>query len=83
MSGRHEPCGANEIWVGNTDKGEARISLLRDQGLRTIRLGSLAYDIDDKPLPPLYKPVFVARAEIEAYDRVMMQATFGPNWRRV
>lgn len=82
MSGRHEPCGANEIWLGNTDKGSAKIDALKAKGLRTVRLGSLAYDIEGAPLPPIYQPLFISRVEQDAYDTIMMKAAFGPYWSR-
>lgn len=73
MSGRHEPYGVNEVWLGNTDKGTAKIEAMKAKGLRTIRLGTRAYNIDGKLLPPFYRPVFIARAEEDAYSQIMHQ----------
>lgn len=75
----HEPCGKNEIWVGNTHRAEARIKFFSDKGLKTTRLGKQAFDIYGKPLPSNYLPIFIDRNESGHHNAIMMEATFGSN----
>ena len=71
---RHEACGAQEVFVGNTSEGVDRLSWLKSRGVSTARLGHVALDIDGKPLPETYRPIFINRAEIDLHDRVMYAA---------
>lgn len=84
MMGHHEPCGKDEIWVGNTLTQSDHIEWLQSKGLRTPRLGKIAYDVYGKPMEPSegYSPVFIHRSEAEQHNAIMMERTFGPNWRR-
>ena len=77
----HEKCRADEIFIGNTDKGADRLKFFADKGLKTIRLGDVAFDIYGKQLPSFFRPPFVNRSEIELHHAIMMEKTFGPNWR--
>lgn len=78
----HAECKANEIFVGNTDRGVERIEFFKAKGLNSVRLGETAYDIEGKALPAIYSPIFVSRSEADAHNNVMMTETFGPHWRR-
>jgi len=81
---QHEACEANEIWVGNTPTHGLHYQSLKSMGLKTLRLGKVAFDIDGKPLAESegYSPVFINRSEADRYNEIMMEKTFGPNWRR-
>lgn len=73
----------DEIFVGNTDKGDSRIAWLQKRGVASARLGDQACDIDGDPLPPeRYRPVIINRRDVDAYDNAMMTETFGADWRR-
>lgn len=78
---RSEPCGPQEIFLGNTRRKNGSLDYLSPK-LRTVRLGEIAYDIDGKRLPNEYAPIFIHRSEEATYDAIMMERTFGPNWRR-
>lgn len=83
MTGYHKECRPSEIWVGNTLRNGDVISRLAAHGLRTARLGEVAYDIDGEPIATDYMaPLLIGRSEEAAYDNYMMKRTFGPNWRR-
>jgi hypothetical protein len=82
MSGHHEKCQANEVWVGNTERGKGRLEFFKGKGLKTVRLGSVALDIYGKPLEANWAPIFIHRSEEDAHNTIMMEETFGPNWRR-
>jgi len=68
--------------VGNTRRDGDHPSFLRGKGLKTVRIGLVAYDIEGKPLPDYYAPIFIDKAESENHNSIMMERTFGPNWRR-
>jgi hypothetical protein len=71
---------ADEVFVGNTETKNGVPGHLR--GLTTARLGEQALDIEGKKIPPEYmRPLFVGRAEADAYNRIMMRRTF-PNQLR-
>jgi hypothetical protein len=80
----HEPCGKDEIWVGNTITHGPHLEWLRSKGLKTLRLGEVAFDVYGKPLEERegYSPLFIHRIEAERHNEIMMERTFGPNWRR-
>lgn len=84
MPGHHEPCAPDEIWVGNTLASGKHFEWLKSKGLSTLRLGSIAFDIYGKPIADVegYSPVFIHRVEEQRYNEIMMEKTFGPNWRR-
>lgn len=66
---------ADEVFVGNTETQGGVPEHLR--GLRTIRLGEQALDIEGKKLDPEYmRPLFVGSGEADAYHRIMMKRTF-------
>lgn len=81
---RHEPCGPHEIFVGNTRRTGEHFKFLVGKGLTTLRQGEVAYDIHGRPLSPDegYAPVFLHKAEADHHNAIMMERTFGPNWRR-
>ena len=81
---RHEPCDKDEIWVGNTYTHGQHYEWLKSKGLKTLRLGKLAFDVYGKPLADTegYAPVFINRSEEQRHNEIMMERTFGPNWRR-
>ena len=81
MSGHHEKCSPQEVFLGNRER-EKGVGEYKDKGMKTIRLGGQAYDIYGKPLPDTFAPIFIHRSEEGAYNAVMMEKTFGPNWRR-
>lgn len=80
----HEPCGKDEIWVGNTLTQGNHYKFLLSQGLKTLRLGKVAHDISGKPLHENegYSPLFINIIEADHHNEIMMKRTFGPNWRR-
>lgn len=82
--GHHEPCGKDEIWVGNTRTHGPHFKWLQSKGLQTLRLGKVAYDVYGKPLDESegYSPLFIRRGEADLHNAIMMERTFGPNWRR-
>lgn len=77
----HEPCGPNEVFVGNTNRESGSLKYLSGR-MKTARLGNLAFCLEGKPLPLEFAPLFIGRAEEQLYDSIMMNRTFGPNWRR-
>lgn len=62
--------GQSEIFLGNTL--EAMFPEDHLKGLKTVRLGDVAYDLDGKVLPDYYKPLFLDKSEAGEYDRIMM-----------
>jgi hypothetical protein len=61
---------ADESFVGNIRAGDMPAHL---SSLKTARLGAQAYDIHGAKLDPGYMlPLFIGRAELGAYDRIMM-----------
>lgn len=82
MAQTHNECAANEIWVGNTDRGQGRLEFYKSKGLTSVRLGKVAYCIEGKPLPSNYSPIIIQRAQADLHNDIMMTATFGPHWRR-
>lgn len=67
----HPEQRTDEKWVGNTRKNEWPETELAT--LKTARIGAVAYDIDGKPIPPEhYRPLFIGRDELDAYDRIRM-----------
>lgn len=84
MKHEHEACGPHEIFVGNTRRDNSSLGYLIAGGMKTARLGLIAYDIDGKVLAQSegYAPVFIHRAESDLHDEIMMKRTFGPHWRR-
>lgn len=84
MKREHDGCDPHEIFVGNTRRDGDMIQYLKSKGLRTIRLGMVAYDIDGNQLKDIegYAPVFINRSESDLHNAAMMERTFGPNWRR-
>lgn len=71
---------ADEVFVGNTQTKDGVPEHLR--GLTTARLGDQALDIERKKIDPEYmRPMFVGRAEADAYDRIMMRRTFPGQFR--
>ncbi len=70
----------DEIFVGNTKTKNGVPEHLRE--LRTARLGEQALDIEGKKIEPEYmRPLFIGRAEADAYDRIMMRRTFPGQYR--
>lgn len=80
----HEPCGKDEIWVGNTPTHGPQYEWLKSKGLMTLRLGKVAFDINGKPLAEAegYSPLFINRSDESRYNEIMMERTFGESWRR-
>lgn len=68
----HEKCSPNEVFLGNTERAKGLAPYL-GKGLKTIRLGTKALDIDGRALPASYAPIFINRAEEPAYDAIMME----------
>ena len=72
---------STEVFVGNTSSENGTPVCVPDYltGLTTVRLGEQAYDIEGKKLNrDHYRPIFIGRSEVPAYDRIMMTKTF-PN----
>ena len=82
MAHREKEQQPHEIFVGNTLRDGDHFKFLVGKGLNTIRQGAVALDIEGKPLPFDYAPAFINRSEADRHNEIMMQRTFGPNWRR-
>ncbi|MFB7144993.1 hypothetical protein ACWGMK_06085 [Agrobacterium deltaense] len=82
MSQSHKECTKDEIFVGNTAREGEHFQWLKSQGLTSARLGKVAYAIDGMPLPAYYAPVIIDRSQADLHHAIMMEKTFGPNWRR-
>lgn len=80
----HEICSKDEIFVGNTPTLGSHYAWLKSKGLKTLRFGKVSFDIHGKPLAEAegYSPLFINRSEEHLYNEIMMERTFGPNWRR-
>jgi hypothetical protein len=78
----HKECATDEMFVGNTARQGAFFPELKEKGMKTVRLGNIAYAIDGMPLPEYYAPVIIKRSEADLHNEIMMTKTFGPNWRR-
>jgi hypothetical protein len=64
----HPECHKNEVFIGNTDEPIPP----HLAGIRTLRLGTVAYDLDGKRLPKHYRPMLVDRGDdYEKYNSVM------------
>ena len=59
-----------EVFLGNRETAKGIPSYLA--GLKTLRLGDKALDIDGHDLPD-HRPMFISSAEAPAYDRIMMK----------
>jgi hypothetical protein len=78
--GHYAGARADEVFVGNTKTKNGVPEHLR--GLTTARLGEQALDIEGKKIAPGYmRPLFVGRAEADAYDRIMTRRTFPGQFR--
>jgi hypothetical protein len=80
--GYHKEATADEVWIGNSDRADERIAELKTAGIRSARRGKVAYCIEGKPLPALYAPLMISKADESAYDNFAMTEAFGPYWRR-
>lgn len=72
-----------EVFVGNASYESGTKVCIPEYltGLTTVRLGLQAYGIDGSKLNrDRYRPIFIGRSEVAAYDRIMMAKTF-PNQR--
>ncbi|WP_156122232.1 hypothetical protein [Aureimonas altamirensis] len=70
--------------MGNTLTHGPHYERLKSKGLQTLRLGEVAYDVHGKPLAKSegYSPLFINRSEADLHNEIMMELTFGQNWRR-
>ena len=57
-----------EVFIGNTYAGMPD----HIKHLPTARLGDVALDVEGKKLPPEYRPIFMSRADADAYGRIMV-----------
>lgn len=80
----HEKIAEDEVFLGNTQRDGDTWLWLKDKRFETLRLGEVAFDIDGERLPDSYNmaPLIINRREFDRYDDMMMERTFGPNWRR-
>lgn len=71
----------NEVFIGNDDSEAGVPDYLVPAGLKTLRIGDKALDLDGNELPG-FRPIFIDRGELAAYNRYMHQRAF-PNepWR--
>lgn len=67
----------NEVFIGNDDSLDGIPDYLVNAGLKTLRFGDKALDLDGNDLPG-FRPMFLHRDEVSAYDRHMYMRTF-PN----
>lgn len=66
------PEAGEDIFIGNIT--EDRMGRVTKDGLvDIIRFGKLAYDIEGKPLPEHYKPMFVKLENLARYDRIITE----------
>jgi len=73
MTDCNHELGEGEVWLGNTnvEKGVKIPEHLR--GLKTVRLGERAYDINGHMLSANYmRPLIISKSEEKAYDKAMM-----------
>jgi hypothetical protein len=64
-----------EVFVGNTHTKNGVPQYLR--GLTTARIGGRALDIEGKKIDQEHmRPLFVGRAEVDEYNRIMTRRTF-------
>jgi hypothetical protein len=64
-----------EVFVGNTHTKNGVPEYLRS--LKTVRIGDQALDIEGKNIDHEYmRLLFVGRAEVDEYNRIMTQRTF-------
>lgn len=77
----HEACGPHEIFVGNQERAEG-LERFASKGMRTVRLGAEALDIEGKSLPDSYAPIFISRSESDLHNDIMMTKLMGSDWRR-
>ena len=68
----HEPCGPQEIFLGNTIRDGGSMTYLAGR-LKTVRLGKIAFCIEGKRLPSDYAPIFLHRSEEKLYDLIMIE----------
>jgi len=67
----HPEQTADEVFVGNTRSVSGIPSHL--SGLKTARLGRVAYDLDGKKIANDYMlPLLIGKEEAAQYDRIMM-----------
>jgi len=80
----HDGCAPHEIFVGNTRRSGGHVAFLIGKGIKTLRLGKTAYDINGNALSDAegFAPVFIHRSESDLHNAIMMELTFGPHWRR-
>lgn len=73
----HEPCNPQEVFVGNHRiQSDPPVLPTYLQGFTTLRFGHVAYTLYGAPLDTTYmRPLFIAREELNAYDRVMTERT--------
>lgn len=83
MGQTHKECTPSEVFVGNTAREGDHFKWLQSKGLTSARLGKQAYAIDGMTLPEYYAPVIIDRGQADLHHAIMMEKTFGPNWRRV
>lgn len=66
----HEPCNETEIFLCNIYLGYKNpLAWYENNGIRTCRLGSVAYDIRGHRLPG-YAPLFINKAELALHQRL-------------
>jgi hypothetical protein len=72
MAGLYHPeCAETEVFVGNVGASD---SLEKFAGLKTMRLGEIAYYIDGKVIPDGVgcRPLIMDRSDSDGYERIMM-----------
>jgi len=68
----HPELKKTEVFLGNTQCIKPIPSYLKQ--LKTIRLGTIAFDIHGKKISQKYMlPLFLDKKEIKKYDDIMMQ----------
>lgn len=71
----HAGVQPDEVFVGNTHTKNGVPEYLRS--LTTVRIGDHALDIEGKKIDQQYmRPLFVGRAEVDEYNRIMTSRTF-------
>jgi hypothetical protein len=67
---RHEPCNEHEIFLCNIFLGSNNpLAWYQNNGIRTCRLGSVAFDIRGHRLPG-YAPLFIDKTELPLHQRL-------------
>lgn len=63
------PCSNKRVFIGNTDAPEKIKARLTS--ITSLHFGTKALDIHGKPLANIFKPVFIDKEDLHAYNKIM------------